>query len=177
MLDAALGLLLEDPIEQAVVAEAGVVACQVLEVVQQEEIDIVDLEVLQRGLEHLLAGLQGGAAAHIGNLGRDLVGAAGMAAEGLARHDLGLAVCGSGVKVVDTVGDGVIDHRVDGILVQRLAAAEAASAAALCRQAHTSQTEHAQGLPHLAPGPGVDLGAVRGFLPGSGMKACGGRRV
>ena len=74
MLDAALLFLLQQPVEQAVVPETGVVAGQVLEIVKQQEVHIVHLEILQRGLKHLLACLEGGAAVHVGDLGRDLVG-------------------------------------------------------------------------------------------------------
>ena len=61
-----------------------------------------------------------------------------MAAQGLACNDLRLAVGGSGVEIVHTMGDGVIDHRVDGVLVKRLAAAVAASAAGERRQTHAA---------------------------------------
>ena len=73
MLDAAFFLLLDQPFEQAVVLETSVETRQVLKVVKQQEIDIVHLEILQRGLEHLLACLEGGAAVHVGDLGSDLV--------------------------------------------------------------------------------------------------------
>ena len=96
-----------------------------------------------------------------------------MAAQRIAGHHLGLAIGRCGVEVIDTVGDGIIDHRVDGFLVQGLVAAEAASAAALRGQAHAAQTEHAQGLPHFAPGAGVDFGARRGFLPGRHRREIG----
>ena len=46
VLDAPCGLLLQQPVEQAVVLEAGIVTGNVLDIVKQEEIDIVDLKVL-----------------------------------------------------------------------------------------------------------------------------------
>ena len=61
-----------------------------------------------------------------------------MAAQGLARHDFRFAIGWSGVEVVHAVGDGVIDHRVDGVLVKGLAAAVAASAAGERRQTHAA---------------------------------------
>ena len=74
MLDTAFLLLLKQPFKQAVVPETGVETAYVLQVVQQEEVHIVHLKVLERSLEHLLAGLEGGAAVHVGDLGRNLVG-------------------------------------------------------------------------------------------------------
>ena len=65
-----------------------------------------------------------------------------MTAQGIAGHHLGLAVGGSGVEIIDTVGDGIIDHGVDGFLVQAAAATEAA-ASGDGRKTHAAQAEHA----------------------------------
>ena len=161
MLDPAFLLLLQQPGEEAVVLKAGIVSSDVLEVVKQEEVHIVSLKVLQGRLEHLLAGLERGAAVHIGDLRGYLVAAPGVAAQGPAGHDLGLTVCRSRVEVIDSVGDGIIDHSVDGVLVK-------ATGAALGRKAHTAEAEQAEGLPHLAPGARVYLAPGRSFVPGSG---------
>ena len=49
-----------------------------------------------------------------------------MTAERLARHDLRFAIGGSGVEIIDAVGDGVVNHGIDGFLVQGLMPAETA---------------------------------------------------
>jgi phenylalanyl-tRNA synthetase beta chain len=156
--DPSRSALLQDIIKDAVVAEAPVEFLGAGHVVQEEEIDKVHLEVLQRILKHLPGRLVGrllAAEGHVGHLGRDLVAVAGVAAQGLARHDFRLPIDRSRVEIIHAVGDGIVNHLVHGLLVQVAAVSESGAAAlgGQRRETHAAQAEHPEGLPHLAPGP------------------------
>ena len=144
--------------QQAVVHEALLEIVHAADRVEQEVVHIVGAQVLQGIGEHRLAGTQFGVH-EIRHLGRDQIVLAVVAAEGLARRPFGIAVGRRRVEIVDAVLERVVDHLVDGFLVER-----GAAAAALAGEAHAAHAQQADALAaQRLPGAVDDLVAFGGF--------------
>ena len=90
---------------------------------QQIVVEVVGPELLERVPVHLDRGFRG-LVPEVGEFRGDIVGLARMAAQGDAGGHLRLAleVGRRRIEIVDTVGDGIVDHLVDGLLVDDLLA-------------------------------------------------------
>ena len=175
--DAAGLALLDEEVEDAVVHEAFLEVADAVvdttEGVEEVVVDVVDAEFLETVVIHLDAGLVA-PVAEVGHLGGDEPFVARMAAEGDACSLFGHAfeIHGGGIEVVDAVGDGIVDHLVDGLLVEFGVGVLAEVAAALDGQTHHAETQER----HLLA---VGVGTV-GHLVGrhlAGGVALGGNAV
>ena len=158
---AALATLFDEEVDHAVVDEACLerVEAALSHAVQQVVVDDIDAELHERPLIHGLRALcRPVVASEVRQLGGHHPLLARIAAQGYACGFLASSavIDGCRVEIVDSAGDGIVDHAVDLVLVD----------AALTRgQAHHAEAEDGHLVARMAIAPIGHLGSLSPTLP------------